>query len=571
MDKKKRVYIGWLIGLLLLFFTSWQFISNFYDQQVLTQHEDFLQQKAYSFIRLTTDEKEDFAEIATDYVEDSDERITQLTNHGEILFDTFDADLSGSRSQRPEIKAVLEGNPSGTSVRMSPTLDQELLYVAIPIKQNGDIIEIIRMAEPTQNFLPDAKQMKQAILLVNFVFWLILTVIIFSILRRRNRPVETILPVIKQIIKDPQQQKMIMQRSSEWEELYQNINVLSEQMSHTYYALSTSEKQFYTLLNELMVGVFIVDENGNLVFINKTLIEQFNLTQIELNQPFATVITDPQMVQMIYQTRDSNVVSKEIRTTTSQRLLDVTIRAFKDSGRIFGVTYDMTRIAQLEKLQNDFVGNVSHELKTPITSLIGFTETLLDGAKDDPQTLESFLKIMQKDAYRLQSLVQEIIQTSKNTDVNYVTTSVNVADLANKIVDDYAAVIQEKHLNVIITGPEELVFNTKIELFKPICKNLIENAIHYASSEGKIDITFYQENDHLIFSVQDDGIGIKQQEQERIFERFYRVDKARSRNSGGNGLGLAIVKDYSEILGGKVQIDSYPGVGSTFTVTLPSL
>lgn len=571
MDKKKRVYNGWLIGLLLLFFTSWQFISNFYDQQVLTQHEDFLQQKAYSFIRLTTDEKEDFAEIATDYVEDSDERITQLTNHGEILFDTFDAELSGSRSQRPEIKAVLEGNPSGTSVRMSPTLDQELLYVAIPIKQNGDIIEIIRMAEPTQNFLPDAKQMKQAILLVNFVFWLILTAIIFSILRRRNRPVETILPVIKQIIKDPQQQKMIMQRSSEWEELYQNINVLSEQMSHTYYALSTSEKQFYTLLNELMVGVFIVDENGNLVFINKTLIEQFNLTQIELNQPFATVITDPQMVQMIYQTRDSNVVSKEIRTTTSQRLLDVTIRAFKDSGRIFGVTYDMTRIAQLEKLQNDFVGNVSHELKTPITSLIGFTETLLDGAKDDPQTLESFLKIMQKDAYRLQSLVQEIIQTSKNTDVNYVTTSVNVADLANKIVDDYAAVIQEKHLNVIITGPEELVFNTKIELFKPICKNLIENAIHYASSEGKIDITFYQENDHLIFSVQDDGIGIKQQEQERIFERFYRVDKARSRNSGGNGLGLAIVKDYSEILGGKVQIDSYPGVGSTFTVTLPSL
>ncbi|GMA08970.1 two-component sensor histidine kinase [Tetragenococcus halophilus subsp. flandriensis] len=571
MIKNKGKYIIWLIALLFLFFASWQLISNFYDQQVLRQHEDFLRQKTSSFIRLTNNENEDFTETALDYVKDSDERITQLTKTGKIIFDTFDTELSGSRSRRPEVKAVLEGNASGQSVRRSPTLEQEVLYVAIPIKENGEITQIIRMAEPTKNFLPEAKQMKQAIFLVNFVFWLILTLIILSILRRQNRPVETILPVIKQMIKEPEQQKKILQNSPGWQELYQSINTLSKQMSDTYYAFTTSERQFYTLLNDLIVGVFIIDETGNVIFTNETLKQQLNINAQKINQPFTTVITDPQLIQMIYQTHDSKLINKKIRTTDTNYLLDVTIRLFQDTGYIFGISYDMTRISQLEKLQNDFIGNVSHELKTPVTSLIGFTETLLDGAKDDPETLKSFLEIMQKDAYRLQDLVQEIIESSKSSDTNYVITPINLANLLEKIVNDYHTVIQEKDLQLSINGPKDLIFNSKIELLTAICKNLIENAVHYTSAQGKINIRFYKENNKLILSVEDNGIGISQQEQERIFERFYRIDKARARNSGGNGLGLAIVKDYSEILGGQVKIDSYPGLGSTFIVRLPFL
>lgn len=569
MNKKKRLYAGWFIGLLFLFFSSWQLISHFYDQQVLNQHEEFLQQKTYSFIRLIENDQANFEEIATDYVEDSEERITRINSEGDILFDTFNPALSGSRSQRPEVKAVMEGNSFGQSLRMSPTLDQEVLYVAIPLRKNGDIREIIRMAEPSSSFLPEANQMKQAIFLVNFAFWIILAISIFVILRRRNRPVETILPVIKQIINEPKQQKMIMQTSSAWRELYQNINTLSQQMGDTYHAYTSSEKQFYTLLNELMVGVFIIDETGKLVFINEVLIEQLNITSNTKEQPFSSVITEPQLVQMIYQTHEINTVNKEIRITKSNRLLDVTIRAFQESGYIFGIAYDMTRISQLEKLQKDFVGNVTHELKTPITSLIGFIETLLDGAKDDPQTLESFLKIMQKDAHRLQNLVQEIIQLSKTANINNVITSVNVYERIEDTVHDYTTVIDEKNINVEVTGPKEMILHTNVELFQPICKNLIENAVHYVSYNGNVVIRFYQREDYFVFSVEDDGIGISQEEQERIFERFYRVDKARSRNSGGNGLGLAIVKDYSELLDGRIDIESFPGLGAKFTVTLP--
>lgn len=283
------------------------------------------------------------------------------------------------------------------------------------------------------------------------------------------------------------------------------------------------------------------------------------------------MITDPQFIQIIYQTHDAKLINKKIRTTDTKYLLDVTIRLFQDTGYIFGISYDMTRISELEKLQNDFIGNVSHELKTPVTSLIGFTETLLDGAKDDPEVLKSFLEIMQKDAYRLQDLVQEIIESSKSTDTNDVITPINLTNLLEKIVDDYRIIIQEKNIQVTIDGPKDLTFNSKIELFTAICKNLIENAVHYTSSKGKINIRFYKEANELILLVEDTGIGISQQEQERIFERFYRIDKARARNSGGNGLGLAIVKDYSKILGGQVKIDSYPDLGSTFTVRLPFL
>lgn len=567
MQNKQKKYLTWLIGLFLLFTFSWLAISRFYDQQVLSQHESFLKQKADSFIRLTKNHKNDFAEIATDYVQDSEERITYLNHKGEILFDTFDPKLVGNRSARPEIKAVLEGNAVGKSLRKSPTLNKEMLYVAIPVNKNGQLKEMIRLSEPTSAFLPEAKKIKQAIFLVNFTFWLILTLLILGILRKQNRPVETILPVIKKIIAEPKEQRVILQDSSEWQELYHAINVLSAQMSDTYQAFSTTEKHFYTLLNDLMVGIFIIDEE-QLIFANETFKKQLSLPRLFLKKPYAMTLTDPQFIQLIYQAPQTELVRKKIRTET-ERLLDVTLRSFKEDGQLIGITYDLTRVAQLEKLQNDFVGNVSHELKTPVTSLIGFTETLLDGAKEDPETLDQFLKIMQKDAYRLKNLVEEILLLSKTGDRDYPLKNVDLSSLIKQMINNYRQSIQEKSLVIEVDGPSHLNFRTKEELLLPILKNLIENAIRYCSDKGKIRILLKKEKQHILLSVTDNGVGIAPAEQKRVFERFYRVDKDRSRNSGGTGLGLAIVKDYSEQLGGSIQLESQVGQGSTFTVTFP--
>lgn len=562
---KKRAYLGWMTLLICLFFGSWHFIQNFYNQQVLSQHETFLQQKAELLIRLSQDHSLDT--IAEQYIVNSDERVTHLNEKGEILFDTYNPSLTGTRSQRPEVKAVLQGSSKGHSVRMSPTLHKELLYVALPIKKEGKITEIIRIAEPTANFLPNAAKMKHAIFFVYSFFWIVLSVILLQVLRRRNRPIETILPVLQKMIAQPDHKETIIQSSSQWEELYQSVNTLSEQMSLTYQAYSASEKQLYTLLNELMIGVFIISEEGHLLLMNATMQEQLNSYPQKMQYPFTESITDTQLIQMIYQVTPAQPFIHEELTTTNERVLDITLRYFTESKQILGISYDLTRIRQLEKLQKDFVGNVSHELKTPVTSLIGFTETLLDGAKDDPETLTTFLEIMQKDAYRLQSLIQEIIQLSKNAAIDYPIQTIDVATSLSQIVGNYQQTIQEKQLTIERHG-ETFALTTKPELFFPICKNLIENAINYSLPNQAVILSFEEKNG-LVLSVQDFGIGIAKEEQTRIFERFYRVDKARTRNSGGTGLGLAIVKDYIDMLGGSIHVESHLGVGSTFTVFIP--
>jgi two-component system phosphate regulon sensor histidine kinase PhoR len=220
-------------------------------------------------------------------------------------------------------------------------------------------------------------------------------------------------------------------------------------------------------------------------------------------------------------------------------------------------------------MQKDFVGNVSHELKTPITSLIGFTETLLDGAKDDPETLTTFLEIMQKEAQRLESLTQEIIQLSKGSEMVYDEEQIQLRPFFNQLIAGYHRIIQEKNLSLILEGPNDIIFLTKMELFYPVIKNLIENAIHYSIPNGKILIHYTNQNG-LLIAIQDFGIGISQSDLERIFERFYRVDKARTRNTGGSGIGLAIVKDYVERLGGTIHVESHLGIGTTFTIHLPN-
>lgn len=563
---KKRTLFSLVALLLTIFAGSWYFIQNFYNQQVLSQHETYLKQKAELFIRLA--EEQNFDQIARVYVADSEERITRLNNQGQILFDTFDPTLSETRSQRPEIKAVLEGRAVGRSLRMSPTLHKELLYVAIPIKEDGEIVEIIRVAEPTENFLPNSKRMKLGIFIVYSVLCLILSGMIIQILRRRNRPIETILPVLKKMIETPDHPEVIMQSSPQYEELYQVINSLSEQMSLTYQAYSASEKQLHILLNDLMIGIFIIDEYGNLLLMNVAMQEQLATFTPFLNETFTKSITETSLIQLIYQVTTYQTIVHEELKTSNNRKLEVTLRYFEESQQTLGISYDLTRIRQLEKLQKDFVGNVSHELKTPVTSLIGFTETLLDGAKDDPETATQFLKIMQKEAYRLQTLIQEIIQLSKNADIDYPIQTVDVITILSQITTNYQQLINEKNLTVTLDVPATYLFTTKLELFYPICKNLIENAFNYSKQNGTVKIRL-EEKSGVILTVQDFGIGIEKKEQQRIFERFYRVDKARTRNSGGTGLGLAIVKDYVELLGGNIQLESHLGVGSTFTVSLP--
>lgn len=577
--KKRRLleYFLWFFLLLVVFFSAWQLISGFFEHQVLSQQENYLEKKGNLLLRLAAEDNYDekkFQSLSQHYIEHADERVTFLSPTGEIIFDTSNQTLSGTRSNRPEVKTVLAGGKIGTALRKSATLKKELLYVALPIVSDNHLIGILRIAESTHTFMVQASNVKKSILTVYLILCGLITAVVFYFLRQKNRPLETLLPAIKKMVANPSRTETIMQTTSQWEELYQALNQLSEQMTDTYNAYSATEQQLHTLLNDLMIGIFIVDSENKLVMINPEMKRQLNLFQnLPENVNFAEVIKEPQLIQLVYRISLKNpFLHEEIRLHgESERVLDIDARLFNEERQILVMSYDMTQVRQLEKMQQDFVSNVSHELKTPVTSLIGFTETLLDGAKDDPETTTAFLQIMEKDAKRLQALIQDIIQLSKGQQaLDDPVQPVFLYELLNQIAENYATQRKAKDLTLTINGNPDLTWSTKVALFYPIAKNLIENAIKYSPEGKKITIT-YAVTDVLTLTVADEGFGIDSDDQQRIFERFYRVDKARDRQSGGTGLGLAIVKESIEKLGGKIEVQSHPGVGSTFTVILPVL
>ncbi|MET2096917.1 ATP-binding protein [Enterococcus faecium] len=575
--KWKKIYerLFFLILLVSLFFGGWQLISHYFQQQIVEQQESYLTKKAQLLIRQLDVENLQATQNKTaleEFVHQSNERITLMDATGKILFDTNNETLNEQRNSRPEIKAVLNGGNLGSALRKSTTLDEDLLYVALPVKKSGQLEAILRIAEPTSGFLPRTESFRRWVFFFFLSFFLVLAGMIYYLIYQKNQPLKTVLPVLKKMVQNPNQAEVIMQTPDQWEELYQTINALSEQMSKMYRAYTTTEEQLYTLLNELMIGVFLIDDaDSRLLLLNPKMQLHLNVVSYQPEQRYTEVIQEPKLIQLIHQvTPEHPLIHQEITLTEGRQTLDLSLRYFTNSegtGQILGVAYDLTKVRRLEKLQKDFVGNVSHELKTPVTSLIGFTETLLDGAKDDPQTLTSFLEIMQKDAIRLDKLIREIIQLSKDGENSYEIQTIYIEPYFQQIVQNYQPIIEKKRLTIRLIGKNE-PFTTKADILYPIIKNLIENAVQYSKSDSEIIIR-YQATDDLSFSVQDFGIGIDIEDQERIFERFYRVDKARSRHSGGTGLGLAIVKDYVQLLHGTITVDSHLGTGSTFTVTIP--
>lgn len=575
MKKQLGEYLGWLAVLFVLFFGAWQLIASFYHNQVVSQQQDYLEKKADLLLNLSTnDSLAQLASFSQAYVADSKERITLLTPDGKIYADTSDASLTGTRSDRPEVKTVMQGGKIGASLRQSDTLDQELLYVAIPIMDDQHLTGILRIAEPTTDFLKDAEQVRRSIFLVYGLLCFLITLVVLHFLRQKNRPVEKILPVLKKMVAQPEKSELILQTSPQWQELYQTINQLSEQLTETYQAYTATETQLHTLLDELMIGVFLLDDNHQLIMINPAMKKQLGLTgSLALPQNLASVIRDPSLIQAIYQVTPANpVLHEEFHLKIpNERVLDLNLHLFTEQQQLLGISYDMSRVRQLEKMQKDFVGNVSHELKTPVTSLIGFSETLLDGAMEDPDITREFLTIMQKDAKRLEHLIQDIIQLSKTEErLEYAPQNLDLGLLYEQLSQSFQHLLQEKNITLKIELTAVTNWRTVRELFYPIVKNLVENALQYSPKNSQVVLhSTILPTGQLEVKVIDAGIGIDQEDQKRIFERFYRVDKARARNSGGTGLGLAIVKDYTEKLGGQLYLDSHPKVGSTFTLVFP--
>jgi len=294
--------------------------------------------------------------------------------------------------------------------------------------------------------------------------------------------------------------------------------------------------------------------------------------------PFIEDVKTYSLSRMIEHTlRKNKNHHREIQLVgNSQKYVDASVIRLIHSREDFDqqvlvILYDLTESRQFERVQVDFVNNVSHELKTPVTSIEGFSETLLGGAKNDPAKLDHFLDIIHSESVRLSELIQDILSLSKVKKDNNKADVVNLRDDVEHILDHQSLSIKKHNLTVKkeFTGNPEVTINKeKVNL---VFRNLIKNAISYNKENGEIDIEVHHDDieNRIKLIVKDTGIGISEEDQGRIFERFYRVDRSRSLETGGTGLGLAIVKETLDTLDGDIRVESHQGLGTKFIVDIP--
>ncbi|MBM3836838.1 MAG: PAS domain-containing protein [Verrucomicrobia bacterium] len=332
------------------------------------------------------------------------------------------------------------------------------------------------------------------------------------------------------------------------------------------------------LFNSMVEGVLLLGSDGKIQLTNQTLAKLLDLASDIRGQTIAEALRWPALTDLVAKVAGENrAVETELEFHGREpRCLEVDATAYIDQdGKPQGIIlvfHDITRLKELENTRREFVANASHELRTPLSMIKGYVETLLDGAKSDPEQLTRFLQIIDKHADRLTYLIEDLLTISKLESGQIVMNAqrVNLREQAQRVVEDLRARAGERQVTVENLLAAELWAQADADRLQQVLFNLIENAIKYGRSEGRVVLGAKAIPGGMIrVWVQDDGPGIPPEARERVFERFFRVDKARSRETGGTGLGLSIVKHIVQAHGGKVWVESEVGQGSTFYLTLP--
>lgn len=418
--------------------------------------------------------------------------------------------------------------------------------------------------------------------------WLILTIVLTiaflvillissRIISSFTRPVESAVKTAIELAKGNYHARTYEDYNSDFSMLNTSINILARNLQRITKEQEMHNDRLITVIENMGIPLVLIDDKGFLKMTNQIYNDVFRVTDEEvIEKNYLDVIEHIEIKQIV---EEVFLTEQKIR-----KQIIVPIGIHRKHFEIYGapiisfhnewkgivlVFHDITDIKKLEQIRKDFVANVSHELKTPITSIKGFSETLLDGAMYDEKTLESFLKIILKESDRLKSLTQDLLELSKIEQEGFKLNigTVNCLELINEVKESLNKKADDKQIQFEVHG-EEVVIEGDQPRLQQVFVNLISNALAYTPPKGRVDVYIKDLQDEVEISVKDTGIGINKEEIPRIFERFYRVDKARSRYSGGTGLGLAIVKHLIEAHHGEIYVSSKQGKGSTFTVKL---
>ncbi|GIO27800.1 two-component system histidine kinase PnpS [Ornithinibacillus bavariensis] len=413
------------------------------------------------------------------------------------------------------------------------------------------------------------------VLLTEFVVFMSLLHYIYD---KYIKPIEKATVTLDELVKGNFRARMHHPVSGSMASLLMKINSLARSLSEISIHEKIVAEQLTTVIENIQSGLVLIDEKGYIHLVNKKFLSIFGkLEKDYIGYLYYDVMEQEKLHKTIQQTflyeenvKDFVTLDAEVK----QYFEIVSAPIFDERNIIKGVVlvlYDISDLKQLEVMRKDFVANVSHELKTPITSIRGFSETLLDDDLKDKEIARQFLGIINEESRRLQSLIQDLLTLSKleNEDSKLELTLVNTRKLIDDVIPVLKQQADQKGIQLIIDNDSEIDFLADLNGIKQVMINLVANAINYTPKDGRVTLNVKEEQDFIHLCVKDTGIGIPKEELPRIFERFYRVDKARSRNTGGTGLGLAIVKHIVELHKGMIEVESELNTGTTFHLYFP--
>lgn len=587
MKYKWKLFFSYLLIVLIPFLVAERYLASHLRARLLIQIEDRLFKEALLIKAII--EKEAAGGDLTYQLDglvkkignDIHERITFIDGTGRVLGDT---DVSGDdlnkledHSRRPEFVAALKGS-HGTAVRYSATLKKDMMYLAVKVAPEDSLLGVARVAVPLTR-VEELARSTDVILFTTLLFCTGLILILSIVASRRlSRPVEEITRAAQEIAQGNFDIKVYPDVAGELETLGKSINLMALEIKRKIGGITQEKETLNTILRGMSDGVMVLDAQGRIMLINSVFEGLLRrppdvfgkkpvevIRSAELQDGFADALEKGETFRM----------ALTMEALDGNRVFDVTITRLEPEGRTEGavaVFHDITDLKRIEKVRKDFVANVSHELRTPLTSIKGYSETICHEKIQDEAKVRSFAGIILKHANRLSVLVEDLLSLTKLESEKGVANKrkINFRDVLDSSVPIIKPAADEKHLTIETDSvPKNIEVWADRDQIAQALINLLDNAIKYTPEGGTVRVSTKDAGDELQVTVEDTGIGIPREDIDRIFERFYRVDKNRSRDMGGTGLGLSIVKHIIQGHGGRVWVRSVLEEGSAFSFSLP--
>jgi two-component system, OmpR family, phosphate regulon sensor histidine kinase PhoR len=509
-------------------------------------------------------------------------RITFILPSGRVLGDTDENPTQmENHADRPEIIKALQGQV-GASTRHSKTLDINMRYVALPIIREDAVVAVLRLALSMESIDRATALVRRQFLAGGALVLAAAAVVIGLVSRRISGPLEDIKQGAERFAAGDLDYKVPVPDGLEMASVAQAMNQMARELDERIRTTVAERNERDAILSSMSEGVLAVDDQYNLLILNEAagrlmgiagpFPEGRGLQEVVRNVELRLFV---ERVLAGDETLEGQMVLREFQ---QDRYVQSRGTALRDAaGRRIGalvVLNDVTQLRRLENMRRDFVANVSHELKTPITSIKGFIETLSDGAIHDPTDAKRFLDIVARQTQRLNAIIDDLLMLSRieqQTDRSEIELATGILrPVIQAAVQLCQGKADEKEVALRVRCPDDLAAPMNAPLLEQAVVNLIDNAIKYSNPKAEVKIEAEKTNGTVVLRVADFGCGIEPQYLPRLFERFYRVDKARSRKQGGTGLGLAIVKHIAQAHGGRVTVESAPGKGSAFSIHLPA-